>query len=125
MPAILVVRRALAGGGVPTLPVPGRLYGDWRHPNDQLRRVWPRRRPNCPRPAPAAKGLDGQSVLKRSCNLSFFSVALREAFPWFICFRHTSDYSIDLIFEGASGFCDDLLPCHDILSFFSVLLTLS
>ncbi|RWW55202.1 hypothetical protein BHE74_00038178 [Ensete ventricosum] len=76
-------------------------------------------------PAPAAKGLDGQSVLKRSCNLSFFSVALREAFPWFICFRHTSDYSIDLIFEGASGFCDDLLPCHDILSFFSVLLTLS
>ncbi|RRT65590.1 hypothetical protein B296_00040436, partial [Ensete ventricosum] len=49
MPAILVVRRALAGGGVPTLPVPGRLYSDWRRPDDQLCRVWPRRRPSCPR----------------------------------------------------------------------------
>ncbi|RWW13127.1 hypothetical protein GW17_00023176 [Ensete ventricosum] len=35
MPAVLVVRRAPAGGGVrlrwglPTLPVPGRLYGTW------------------------------------------------------------------------------------------------
>ncbi|RRT38518.1 hypothetical protein B296_00034554 [Ensete ventricosum] len=49
VPAILMVRRALAGGGVPTLPVPGRLYDDWRRPDDQLRRVWPRRWPSCPR----------------------------------------------------------------------------
>ncbi|RZR80614.1 hypothetical protein BHM03_00006669 [Ensete ventricosum] len=30
MPGVRVVRRALAGGEVPTLPVPGRLYDTWR-----------------------------------------------------------------------------------------------
>ncbi|RRT31604.1 hypothetical protein B296_00051633 [Ensete ventricosum] len=30
MPGVRVVRRALAGGEVSTLPVPGRLYDTWR-----------------------------------------------------------------------------------------------
>ncbi|RWV91233.1 hypothetical protein GW17_00046493 [Ensete ventricosum] len=32
MPAVLVVRRAPAGGGLPTLPVSGRLYDNWGPP---------------------------------------------------------------------------------------------
>ncbi|RWV78420.1 hypothetical protein GW17_00060619 [Ensete ventricosum] len=30
MPGVRVVRRVLAGGEMPTLPVPGRLYDTWR-----------------------------------------------------------------------------------------------
>ncbi|RWW74313.1 hypothetical protein BHE74_00017747 [Ensete ventricosum] len=30
MPGVREVRRALAGGEMPTLPVPGRLYDTWR-----------------------------------------------------------------------------------------------
>ncbi|RWW19521.1 hypothetical protein GW17_00016416 [Ensete ventricosum] len=57
-------------------------------------------------PAPAAKGLDGQSVLKRSCNLSFFSMCGDpgiSAFPEgdnIFCWKGTITGSKDTVYEG-------------------------